>query len=172
VKNHFYNKAGNIYRKIKDGKIEDLPPEGLLSLSIKLGRCYYRTKQYEDAIGIFEELDKQHTDNITIKTELADAYLDAANNIVNDDKKKIEYLKKAAMLWRWLGQHLEKFSEGWWNIRYKIVLTDYERGSYKEAYDAIITLETTVNKNFDDNKWGFKDKFLKLKKQLQEKLPK
>lgn len=161
----FYSKAAVVYERVVAGEFGE-PKQSLLSVSLKQARAYTRTGKYDKALPLLEKLDIEYKDNITIKKELAVTYTEMGNST-----KQKAHWNNAKKTWGWINSRVEKHGEDWWNTRYQIILVDYNAGSFNEAMSGITNLETTVNKDFDGNKWGFKDKFNALKKEIQKVLP-
>ena len=164
-KKDFYSKAAVIYERVVDGEFGE-SQQNILFTSLKQARAYTRTQKYDKALPFLETLDKEHQDNITIKKELAVTYTEMGNAT-----KKAEYWNNAKKAWSWIVLRVEKHGEEWWNARYQIILIDCNAGNYNEAMGGIVNLETTVNKNFDGDKWGFKTKFNALENEIKKVLP-
>src|SRR6185295_12700706 len=61
-------------------------------------------------------------------------------------------------------------SEPWWQSKLMVLQVLYDRGAEADVKLAMVGLENLerTNPTFDDNKFGMKDKFLELKKQLKQ----
>ncbi|MFA5795179.1 MAG: hypothetical protein WC980_08990 [Candidatus Brocadiia bacterium] len=162
-KTELYTKAARIYDKVLGGEYGDTTqtPE---SIKLKLARCYTRTRDWKKALPLLEELDKKET--ITIKKELAATYTEMGN-----DTKEARYWNNAKRVLSWITVRVPKHEEEWWNARYQMVVIDVTAGLFKEANDTIASLRATVNKDLDDDKWGYKTKFLALEKKIKEVMP-
>ncbi|MFH1227051.1 MAG: hypothetical protein V1701_03995 [Planctomycetota bacterium] len=159
----FYTKAARIYDKVLGGEYGETAQKSE-SIKLKLARCYTRTQKWKESLPLLEELDK--TETITIKKELALVYTEMGNATKED-----RYWNNAKRVLSWIAVRVPKHEEEWWWSRYQMIVIDFSAGRFKEANDTISGLRATVNKNFDEDKWGYKTKILDLEKKVKEVMP-
>lgn len=164
-KNDFYTKASKLYERIIDKEFQNKLPttQEIWVVKWKLAITYRALGDKEKALNILEKLDQEQTNNVDIKRELALAYDDLGS------LEKVAYWQSAKKKWAELGRLLKEQSEGWWETRYFLVLIDFKAGNFKEALHSINMIENAINKDFDEDKFGYKTKFLDLKQKIEAK---
>jgi len=163
-KNDFYKKASDLYERMINKEFQGkLPRQETWLIQWKLSKTYRALKEYEKAVTILEKLDAEKPNNIDIKKELALAY-EAAGN-----KDNITPWQSARKKWSELGALCKNGTEEWWETKYHFVRMGIWMGNFKEALDAMKMIENAISPNYDNNKWGYKDKFSELRKIAEAK---
>ncbi|MDI6786975.1 MAG: hypothetical protein QME51_01215 [Planctomycetota bacterium] len=162
--NNFYSKASNFYERILEKEFQvTLPRQETWLVQWKITKCYIALGDNEKAISILEKLDQEKPKNVDIKKQLALAYT------ASGSMGKIHYWQLGKKKWAELSKLFKEQTEEWWEAKYYFVLMDYNIGNYKEALHSISMIENAISKDFDGNTWGYKTKFLDLKKKIEEK---
>ncbi|MEK7310223.1 MAG: tetratricopeptide repeat protein [Planctomycetota bacterium] len=163
-KNDFYRKASDLYERMINKEFQGkLPRQETWLIQWKLAKTYRALKEKEKSVTILEKLDAEKTNNIDIGRELAFAYEDAG------DKDNITPWQSARKQWAKLGGLCKNGTEEWWETKYHFVLMDIWMGNFKEALYAMNMIEKAVSPDYDNNKWGYKDKFSALRKIAEAK---
>lgn len=163
-KNDFNTKASNLYERILNAEYQGKQPrQETWLINWKLAKTYRALKDSQKALSILERLDADKPNNVDIKRELAFAY-DECGSLDN-----ISFWESAKKKWAELSRLFKQGTEEWWETKYFYILIDYKAGRFKEALHSINMIESAVSKNYDDDKWKYKTKFIELKKKAETK---
>ncbi len=176
-KRDFYSQAAELYQGLiekKFAKIRLRLSEGRQSwhLTWLLAQCYTHLGGWAKAVSLLEELEKQRGNDGAVIKAVAIAYQNFACQSNIAQKDKIKYLGEANKRWLQIARGVEEYSQMYWEARYERCHNVFKGGQYQEALDAIESIERQISDDFDDDKFGYRTKFLGLKKQIKEILPK
>ena len=137
----------------------------------------YHAKRHYESIVSSEKLEENGRINtviagakrslLSIYQELGFVYMEMAHS-----GQRI-YFTNAYMVFSNLITVVQRDTKSWWACKYYCFLILYERGNEGDFNQANIGLENLQRnyEDFDGGKFGFKDKFLKLKELLKDKMP-
>ncbi|MBI5779934.1 MAG: tetratricopeptide repeat protein [Planctomycetes bacterium] len=163
-KNDFYTKAIDLYERILSKEFQGkLPRQEAWLIKWRLARALRALGEKDKAVTILESLDAEKKNNVDIIKELALAYEAAGSK---DNQTPWQSARKT---WARLGGLLKSGTEEWWETKYHFVTIEYWLGNFKEALYAMKMIEQGVSPDYDNNKWGYKDKFSELKKKVEAK---
>ena len=164
-KNTYYLTASDFYTRIINKEFQNKLPakDQLWQIKWKLTKSYLKSKEPQKALAILELLDQERSNNLDIKRELALTYEECGS------PGNQSPWQSARKKWIELSKLLDKFTQNWWETKYHHVLIDYKLGNFTEALSNVRFIENAISKDFDNDKWGYKTKFLELKSKLQEK---
>jgi len=119
-----------------------------------------------DAAGRF---DKATTD---ARPELPSAYLEwgVATHAVGLDTKDDGRLDRAQEIYKRMFDNSNPEYRTWWQAKYFYIRLFSDRGEYETAETAIKSLKRTTSTQYDEGRFGFKDKFLSLEAELSKKV--
>ncbi|MBI4833263.1 MAG: hypothetical protein HY811_00360 [Planctomycetes bacterium] len=169
--NEYYKKAASIYEKLLEKFYGGEVPkdEAPWKTRWKNARCYVKLTDWPKAIPLLELVERETKNDPKIlggiMKDLAMAYEEAGGK---------ENLNKALTKWAELVRGLKEQTEPWWEARYHILLVYMKMGAdggYQEADKMIKNIEFATEEKYDDNQFGYKDKFLKVKSELAKILP-
>ena len=163
-KDDFYKKASDLYVRMINKEFQGkLPRQETWLIQWKLAKTYRALKEYEKAVAILEKLDAEKTNNIDIGRELAFAYESAGS------RENVTPWQSARKQWAKVSGLCKNGTEEWWETKYHFVNMEYQIGNFKEALYAMTMMEKAISPEYDNNKWGYKDKFKELRKKIEAK---
>ncbi|MEW6026804.1 MAG: tetratricopeptide repeat protein, partial [Planctomycetota bacterium] len=162
-RNDFYKKAADLYDRALNKEFQGrLPRQETWLIKWRQTKALRALGEKEKAVSILEELDLEKKNNIDIKRELAFAYEDAGS------KDNPTPWQSARKKWAEISALYKSGTEEWWEAKYRFVFMDYKMGNFKEALYAMSTMKQAVNPDYDNNKWGYNDKFTELARKIED----
>ena len=167
-KEDFYRTAGTLYEQIINKKYGTKMPVNMepWKLKWKLAKCFKKIGEWEKTLALLKEIEIECNDVGYlggIKKDLAVAF--------EENKLWSEAIGK----WGELAKNVKGDSEDYWEARYRIIGCQMQLGAgggYQSAWDGLRLIEVMTNGEYDGNKYGYKDKFIKLKEELEKVRPK
>jgi hypothetical protein len=183
----YFLDASFVHALLTEGKVGKLPDRDRIVLMTRLARCYSFIAQ--DAEGWNRA--KDHYENImkTYKLVTAQGVLDSTvlqahrellgvyveeGYVYSELGKKDAKLKfqfdNASTVFSNVLRVVQTDSEPWWQSKFMVLQVLFDRGAESDLKLAKVGLENLERSNplFDNNKFMMKDKFLELKKQINQ----
>jgi hypothetical protein len=182
----YFLDAAFVHALLTEGKVGKLADRDRIVLMTRLARSYSFIAQ--DAEGWSKA--KDHYENImkTYKVvtpqgaldggvlsqqrELLGVYVELGYVYVELGKasKQKFQLDNAVTVFSNVLRVVQPDSEPWWQSRFMVIQALFERGAENDLKTAKVALDNLERSNptFDNNKFGMKDRFLELKKQINQ----
>jgi hypothetical protein len=181
----YFLDAAFVHALLTEGKVGKLPDRERIVLMTRLARCYSFIAQdpddwtkakdhYENIINTYKAVSPQgvldagvlqtHRELLGVYVEQGYVYAELGKS---DPKQKFQF-DNASTVFSNVLRVVQTNSEPWWQSKYMVLQVLFERGSENDLKLAGVGLDNLerVNPQFDENKYGMKDKFLALKKQI------
>lgn len=183
----YFRDAAFVHALLTEGKVGKLPDRDRIVLMTRLARCYSFIAT--DSEGWNRA--KDHYENVmkTYKVVTASGVLDP--NVLGQHRELLGVYVEEGYVYHMLGKSDPKLkfqfdnastvfsnvlrvvqtdSEPWWQSKYMVLQVLFDRGAEADLKLAKVGLENLerTNPNFDNNKFGMKDKFLELKRQINQ----
>jgi tetratricopeptide (TPR) repeat protein len=182
----YFLDAAFVHALLTEGKVGKLPDRDRIVLMTRLSRCYSfiatdaegwtkAKDQYENIMKTYKVMTpqgvldgavlNQHRELLGVYVELGYVYVELGKA----SKQKFQ-LDNASTVFSNVLRVVQGDSEPWWQSKYMVLQVLYERGAEADLKLAKVGLDNLERSNptFDNNKYGMKDKFLELKKQINQ----
>jgi hypothetical protein len=183
----YFTDAAFVHALLTEGKVGKLPDRDKIVLMTRLARCYSFIAQ--DADGWNKAKDQYENIVKAYKLVTATGILDG--NVLGAHRELLGVYVEEGYVFSELGKKDPKLkfqfdnastvfsnvlrvvqpnSEPWWQSKLMVLQVLFDRGAEADVKLAKVGLENLErgNPNFDENKFGMKDKFLELKKQINQ----
>ncbi|HZE96620.1 MAG TPA: tetratricopeptide repeat protein, partial [Planctomycetota bacterium] len=183
----YFMDAAFVHALLTEGKVGKLPDRDKIVLLTRLARCYSfiatdaegwtkAKDQYENIVKAYKlvlpggTLDgnvlQQHRELLGVYVEEGYVFAELGKK---DAKLKFQ-LDNASTVFSNVVRVVQPNSEPWWQSKYMVLQVLFDRGAESDLKLAMVGLENVerTNPNFDENKYGMKDKFLALKAQIHQ----
>ena len=181
----YFTDAAFVHALLTEGKVGKLPDRDKIVLLTRLARCYSFIAQDADgwnkAKDQYENIGKAYklvAPNGTLDSTVLQAHRELLGVYVEEGYVYAELGKKDAKLKFQFDNASTVFSnvlrvvqadsEPWWQAKFMVLQVLFDRGAESDVKLAKVGIENLERSNptFDNNKYGMKDKFLELKKQI------
>jgi tetratricopeptide (TPR) repeat protein len=181
----YFTDAAFVHALLTEGKVGKLPDRDRIVLLTRLARCYSFIAQDADgwnkAKDQYENIGKAYkllASNGTLDSTVLQAHRELLGVYVEEGYVYSELGKKDAKLKFQFDNASTVFSnvlrvvqtdsEPWWQSKFMVLQVLFDRGAEADVKLAKVGIENLErsNPNFDNGKFGMKDKFLELKKQI------
>jgi tetratricopeptide (TPR) repeat protein len=183
----YFRDAAFVHALLTDGKVGKLPDRDRIVLMTRLARCYSfiatdadgwskAKDQYENIMKVYKAVTPQgvldsgvlgqHRELLGVYVEEGYVYSELGKK---DPKLKFQF-DNASTVFSNVLRVVQTDSEPWWQSKYMVLQVLFDRGAEADVKLAKIGLENLERSNpaFDNNKYKMKDKFLELKKQINQ----
>jgi hypothetical protein len=182
----YFTDAAFVHALLTEGKVGKLPDRDRIVLMTRLARCYSfiakdsegwgkAKDQYENIMKTYKVvagggLDGgvlgQHRELLGVYVEMGYVYHQLGKSGAN---LKFQF-DNASTVFSNVARVVQPDSEPWWQAKYMVLQVLFDRGQESDLKLAKVGLENLERSNptFDNGKHGFKDKFLELKKQINQ----
>jgi tetratricopeptide (TPR) repeat protein len=125
-----------------------------------------------DQVSLFDAAGKFDKSTVEARPELPSAYLEwgVATHAIGLETKDEGRLDRAAAIYERMFKNSTPDYRTWWQARFFQIKLLSDRGDYEHAMEAIQNLKRNQSQNFDEGRFGFKDKFLGLEAELSKKV--
>ena len=145
-------------------------------------RCLGFLGQWEESANAYADLfDRERVADLgakqinqaamVAKAELLPAFVEwgFAEREASGGGKDFARMSRSSTIFETLAGGSTKEGKFWWQAKYYLLLNMYDRGDYENADIGVRSLERT-NPDFDEDKYGLKAKFIKLRDELSKKV--
>ena len=183
----YFLDAAFVHALLTEGKVGKLPDRDKIVLMTRLARCYSFIAQDADgwnkAKDMYENIVKayklvtpsgvldgavlgQHRELLGVYVEEGYVFAELGKK---DAKLKFQF-DNASTVFSNVLRVVQGNSEPWWQSKYMVLQVLFDRGAEADIKLALVGIENLerTNPTFDDNKYGLKDRFLELKKQIKQ----
>jgi len=183
----YFRDAAFVHALLTEGKVGKLPDRDRIVLMTRLARCYSFTAtdadgwskakdQYENIMKVYKAVTPQgvldgavlgqHRELLGVYVEEGYVYSELGKK---DPKQKFQF-DNASTVFSNVLRVVQTDSEPWWQSKYMVLQVLFDRGAEADVKLAKVGLENLERSNpdFDKNKFKMKDKFLELKKQINQ----
>jgi tetratricopeptide (TPR) repeat protein len=183
----YFLDAAFVHALLTEGKVGKLPDRDRIVLMTRLARCYSfiassgddwnkAKDQYETIMktykvvtaqgGLDSQVLQAHRELLGVYVEEGYVYWELGKK---DAKLKFQ-LDNASTVFSNVTRVVQTDSEPWWQAKYMVLQVLFDRGAESDVKLAKVGLENLERSNplFDNGKHGMKDKFLELKKQINQ----
>ena len=183
----YFLDAAFVHALLTEGKVGKLPDRDKIVLMTRLARCYSfiaqdaegwnkAKDQYENIVKAYKlvtasgVLDgnvlQQHRELLGVYVEEGYVFAELGKK---DPKLKFQF-DNASTVFSNVLRVVQQFSEPWWQSKYMVLRVLFDRGAESDVKLAQVGLDNLERSDpkFDDNKFGMKEKFLELKKQISQ----
>jgi hypothetical protein len=177
--------AAFVHALLTEGKVGKLPDRDRITLMTRLARCYSfiaqdaegwnkAKDQYENIAKVYKLIAPNGTLDSTVlqaHRELLGVYVEEgyvyAELGKKDSKLKFQF-DNASTVFSNVLRVVQTDSEPWWQSKFMVLQVLFDRGAEADVKLAKVGIENLERSNptFDNGKFGMKDKFLELKKQI------
>ncbi len=181
----YWSDAAFVHTLLVDGKVGKLSDKQKITLMTRLARCYSFTadnaedwakakEQYENIVKAYKLVDDSSALNVPVlqkNPSLLGVYLELGYVFYEMGRKGQKfYFDSASTVFGNLLRVAKADSEPWWLAKYMGISILYERGKDSDIKLAKIAIENLEKNNpeFDGGKHGMKDRFLELRKKIDE----
>src|SRR5579862_1544514 len=183
----YFRDAAFVHALLTEGKVGKLPDRDKIVLMTRLARCYSfiaqdaegwnkAKDQYENIVKAYHLLTSQGTLDASVlqaHPELLGVYVEEGYVFHELGKKEARLrfeLDNASTVFSNVLRVVQQFSEPWWQSKYMVLKVLFDRGAEADVKLAQVGLDNLERSDpkFDDNKYGMKEKFLELKKQISQ----
>jgi tetratricopeptide (TPR) repeat protein len=185
----YFLDAAFVHALLTEGKVGKLPDRERIVLMSRLARCYSfiaedaedwgRAKDhYENIVKTYKLVTPQgaldarvlqnHRELLGLYVEMGYVYTEMGRS---DPKLKFQF-DNASTVFSNVLRIVQPSSEPWWQAKFMVLQVLFLRGAESDVKLARVGIENLERSNptFDDNKFGMKDKFLELRKQIRRVL--
>lgn len=178
--------AAFVHTILVQGKVGKLPDAERIAMRTRLARCFSfvattqqgwldAKDQYDELIQAFNLVGpggKLNISAVQAHTQLLGVYLEYGFVLyeLGRSGQRFQFDNAQTVFGNVLGV-TQNGSEPWWLAKYMGILIMYERGKTADAKNAQIAinmLETSTDGNFDGGKYGLKEKFIDLRKKIDQ----
>lgn len=183
----YFLDAAFVHTLLTEGKVGKLPDRDKIVLLTRLARCYSFIAQdaegwskakdhYENIIKTYKVVTPQGVLDSTVlqqHRELLGVYVEEGyvySELGKKDARQKFQFDNASTVFSNVLRVVQTDSEPWWQSKYMVLQVLFDRGAETDLKLAKVGLENLERTNplFDNNKFGMKDKFLELKKQINQ----
>ncbi len=184
----YFLDAAYVHALLTEGKVGKLPDRDRIVLMTRLARCYSfiatsaddwnkAKDQYENIMKTYKVLTPQgilESSVLQAHRELLGVYLEEGyvyHELGKKDSKLKFQFDNASTVFSNVLRVVQKDSEPWWQGKFMVIQVLFDRGAeadLKLAKIGLENLERDSDGKFDNGKFGMKDKFLELKKQINQ----
>jgi len=181
----YFMDAAFVHALLTEGKVGKLPDRDRITLMTRLARCYSfiaqdaegwnkAKDQYENIAKVYKLIAPNGTLDSTVlqaHRELLGVYVEEgyvyAELGKKDPKLKFQF-DNASTVFSNVLRVVQTDSEPWWQSKFMVLQVLFDRGAEADVKLAKVGIENLERSNptFDNGKFGMKDKFLELKKQI------
>jgi len=181
----YFMDAAFVHALLTEGKVGKLPDRDRITLMTRLARCYSfiaqdaegwnkAKDQYENITKVYKMIAPNGTlDSTSLQAhrELLGVYVEEgyvyAELGKKDAKLKFQF-DNASTVFSNVLRVVQTDSEPWWQSKFMVLQVLFDRGAESDVKLAKVGIENLERSNptFDNGKFGMKDKFLELKKQI------
>jgi tetratricopeptide (TPR) repeat protein len=124
-----------------------------------------------DQVTLFDAAGRFDRATVEARPELPSAYLEwgVATHSVGLEPKDDGRLDRAAAIYKRMFDQYTPEHRTWWQAKFFQIKLLSDRGDYDTAYEAIQSVKRTTSRQYDDGKFGFKDKYVTLEAELSKK---
>jgi tetratricopeptide (TPR) repeat protein len=181
----YFLDAAFVHALLTEGKVGRLPDRDRIVLMTRLARCYSFVAEdpedwgkakdhYENIMKTYKALTPQGTldpNVLRAHRELLGVYVEEGyvyHQLGKSDPKLKFQLDNASTVFSNVLRVVQADSEPWWQAKYMVLRVLFDRGAESDVKLAGVGLENLERSNpmFDDNRFGMKDRFLALKKEI------
>jgi tetratricopeptide (TPR) repeat protein len=181
----YFMDAAFVHALLTDGKVGKLPDRDRIVLMTRLARCYSfiaqdaegwnkAKEQYENIAKVYKMIAPNGTLDSTVlqaHRELLGVYVEIGfvySELGKKDAKLKFQFDNASTVFSNVLRVVQSDSEPWWQAKFMVLQVLFDRGAEADVKLAKVGLENLERSNpmFDNGKYGMKDKFLELKKQI------
>jgi tetratricopeptide (TPR) repeat protein len=125
-----------------------------------------------DQVELFDAAGRFDKATVEARPELPSAYLEwgVAAHQVGLESKDAGRLDRAAAIYRRIQDNSSPDFRTWWQARFFQIRLLSDQGDYENAQTAIKSVKRNQSQNYDEGRFGFKDKFLGLEAELSKKV--
>lgn len=125
-----------------------------------------------DQVSLFDAAGRFDRAVIEARPELVSAYLEwgVASHLIGLEPRDEGRLERAKDIYKRILDNTTSDSRLWWQAKYFQIKLLSDRGVYDQADMAIGSTKRTTSPQFDDGRFGFKEKFLALEAELAKKV--
>jgi len=183
----YFLDAAFVHALLTEGKVGKLPDRERIVLMTRLARCYSfiandsdtwskAKDQYESIMKFYKAVTPQgmldggvlgqHRELLGVYVEEGYVY----HQLGKSDSKLKFQLDNAVTVFSNVARVVQPDSEPWWQAKFMVLQVLFDRGGENDIKLAKVGVENLERSNptFDNGKFGFKEKFLELKKQINQ----
>jgi len=125
-----------------------------------------------DQVSLFDAAGRFDKSTVEARPELPGAYLEwgVATHAVGLESNDAGRLDRAGQIYRRIQDNSTPEYRTWWQAKFFQIKLLSDSGDYENAKEAILSVKRTQSQNYDDGRFGFKDKFLGLEAELSKKV--
>jgi hypothetical protein len=184
----YFTDAAFVHALLTEGKVGKLPDRDRIVLMTRLARCYSfiatdsegwnRAKDmYENIMKTYKAVTPSGVLDSTVlgaHRELLGVYVEEGyvyHQLGKTDAKLKFQFDNASTVFSNVLRVVQADSEPWWQSKYMVLQVLFDRGAeadLKLAKVGLENLERNGDGKFDNGKYGMRDKFLELKKQINQ----
>jgi tetratricopeptide (TPR) repeat protein len=125
-----------------------------------------------DQVSLFDAAGRFDRATIEARPELVSAYLEwgvTAHHVglESNDRGRLD---RAAAIYKRIEENSAPEYRTWWQARFFQIKLLSDQGDYENAQTAIKSVKRNQSQNYDEGRFGFKDKFLSLEAELSKKV--